>query len=265
MGNGGGGYVLAQVAWIISPGIPSPSSAPSLFLEPATQCHSQPLLIPAYPPCPTCKPCQLCLWNCPKSAPSFLLTSDSPENVISLPLASRCPHLLLQLLFKLSISISWSTNLFSLLLYIHYKSFQNLSVPSKVTLFIIVPVSHGNASYTTPSLVPLSNYMRLYAGFLNPLPICSLLGTISLSSRSNSRGWGCSSVGQMLAWHVPHILRMLTHAYMPSTRELEAGKSEVQDKPQLDEFEANQGYSEALSQKGKKGGGKEWGRKRRWK
>lgn len=53
----------------------------------------------------------------------------------------------------------------------------------------------------------------------------------------------------MLAWHAPHILRMLVHTYMPSTRELEEGRSEVQDKPQLDESEANQGYSEALSQK----------------
>lgn len=55
----------------------------------------------------------------------------------------------------------------------------------------------------------------------------------------------------MLALHAPHILRMLVHTYMPSTRELEEGRSEVQDKPQLDESEANQGYSEALSQKRK--------------
>lgn len=93
--------------------------------------------------------------------------------------------------------------------------------------------------------------MRLFAVFLRPLPMRSLLGTISLSSRSNSRGWRCSSVGQMLAWHAPHILRMLVHTYMPSTRELEEERSEVQDKPQLDESEANQGYSEVLSQKRK--------------
>lgn len=61
----------------------------------------------------------------------------------------------------------------------------------------------------------------------------------------------------MLAWHAPHILSMLVHAYTPSTRELEVRRFEVRDKPQFNEFEASLGYSEALSQKGKKGGGKE--------
>lgn len=109
-----------------------------------------------------------------------------------------------------------------------------------------------------PIFGPLfSNHTRLLAVFLRPLPVSSLLGTISLSSRPNSRGWGWSSVGQMLAWHAPHIPSMLVHAYTPSTRELEVRKSEVRDKPQFDEFEASLGCSEALSQKGKKGGGKE--------
>lgn len=55
------------------------------------------------------------------------------------------------------------------------KAFKNLSIPSKVTLFITVPVSHGDASYFTPSLVLCSPTTRdswLFFSDPCPCPLC---------------------------------------------------------------------------------------------
>lgn len=65
----------------------------------------------------------------------------------------------LQFLFKLSISVSWSTNLFSLLLYIHYKSFQ------KISLFHQRSLSLSRSQYPTEMhLIP----PHLWSSVLQP-------------------------------------------------------------------------------------------------